>query len=132
MPQLTIRAEQMAVFRNQMEIDWLDERLSELYPDFAASSPNERKQWIEGGLTRAAAFQLSPNDHLPFLSLEQTFGAGCFDSPEYHWGRKILEDTSLEPSRRMRHLKKAAVRRLLDEEDRLAAPTAANQEADAQ
>src|SRR5579863_9740214 len=127
MPQLTIRAEQMENMRELTAVGWLDERLCASYQNFAATSPSERRQWIERGLKRARAFRLSVNELLPFLSLEQTFGTGCFDSPEYEWGRRILANVAVQPSLRIRQLKKAAVRRLLDEEDRLSAEAAASE-----
>jgi hypothetical protein len=125
MPLLTIRAEQMAVLGRHKQLQWLDERLSELYPAFAALSASERNKWIEDGLSRAAVFRLRVDEYLPFLCVEQTFGAGFADRPEYDWARRILEERLVDSGQRMRRLKKAAIRRLLDEEDRLLAQAAA-------
>ncbi len=123
MPLLTIRAEQMSVLGRHKQLVWLDERLMALYPEFAGLSATERHQWIENGLSRAAAFRLGVQEYLPFLCVEQTFGAGFADRPEYDWARRILEERQIDAGERMRRLKKAAIRRLLEEEDRLQAQT---------
>jgi len=114
----------MAALGRQSQIQWLDEKLCALYPPFAATLASERYLAIEQGLDRAATLGLASGDSLKFLCFEQTFGPAFVDQPEHEWARRILADGAVEPDQRMRNLKKAAIRRLFAEEDRLAAEAA--------
>jgi len=129
---LVIRKEQMAALQLDTDIRWYEGQLAELYPAFAAASFERRREWIRGGIRRAAAAGLQRPEFFQFLCFEQTFSPDCLDQASFDWARRILSEPGKPSADRARLLRRESIRRLLEleqeEEARAAEPLEAGQE----
>jgi hypothetical protein len=110
---LLIRQEQIAALQLDTDMRWYDRQLADLYPGFAAAPAAQRLQWIRGGIDRAHAARLGRSEVFQFLCFEQTFHPGCLDEAGFEWARALLAPADSPAAERMKQLRHACIRRLL-------------------
>jgi hypothetical protein len=115
---MTIRQAQFDMLQRESDIRWYDQQLEALYPQFAAAPAALRREWIDAGLRRAAAYGLQRPEHFQFLCLEQTFAPGSLDTPAFEWAHRILSEPAVSSAERVKRLRQESIRHLLDVEAR--------------
>ncbi len=115
---LTIRQAQFDALQRESDIGWYDQQLEALYPQFAQAPATQRREWIDAGLRRAAAYGLHRPEHFQFLCFEQTFAPGSLDTPAFEWAQRILSEPAVSSSERVKRLRQQSIRHLLDVEAR--------------